>query len=63
MSPGPKTEADQKIERNINGIVFTVLAIIAVVLLAAALFFYKGGRKIVPKNRPAPTVQNSPAPR
>ena len=60
MSPqGPKTETDEKMEHHFNGIVMSVLAVLAVVLLIAIFFFFKRGSSAVPANsQQAPAVTN-----
>ena len=51
-SKSPKTVPEEKMERHFNGIIMTVLAIIAAALLLATLLFYKTGSKVVPATRP-----------
>lgn len=49
MSPqAPKTETDEKMEGYFNGIVFAILAIMAVAILIAIFFIFHKGSKTVP---------------
>ena len=49
MNPQPpKTEADQKIENHFNGIVLTILAVIALAVLIAIVFLLERGPKAAP---------------
>lgn len=54
----PKPPADAEMERHFNGIVMTVLAVIAVVLLLAAIYIKVGTKS--PSSHATHTTQPAP---
>lgn len=57
-APGPKPPSDEKMERHFNGIVMSVLALIAIAIFIVALFI-RSGTHSSPKQSPP---QTHPAP-
>jgi hypothetical protein len=45
----PKTETDEKMARHFNGIIFVVLAVLALGVLIAIWIFHHRGEKVVPR--------------
>jgi hypothetical protein len=54
----PKTETDEKIAPHFNGIIFAILAVLALGVLLAVWIFYHRGQKIIPHATEKQSVQN-----
>ena len=56
VNQASKPEADKKVEGSFNKIVISILALVAVILLVAVIFFRAKGSSVVP----AAPAQSSP---
>lgn len=59
----PKTKTDEKIARHFNGIIFSILAVLALGVLLAIWIFHHRGQKSIPHATEKQSTQNLEGPK